>query len=174
MLKGHALPRFIGGLTNQFKYKQFDFSFHWFFALGHSALNVRDQQRYDFMTLDRTKSIRSVKEIFFWQELPNQKDDYPIYNPLSKVYPYRAEQDLFLEKLSYLKLRNVTLGYTLPLKGEKNLIVKSLYFYLPANNLFTITGFSGNDPELVGFNGNYDGYSMPIPRSASLGLRFKF
>ena len=32
----------------------------------------------------------------------------------------------------------------------------------------------GNDPELVGFNGNYDGYSMPIPRSASLGLRFKF
>jgi hypothetical protein len=40
--------------------------------------------------------------------------------------------------------------------------------------LFTITGFSGNDPELVGFNGNYDGYSMPIPRSASLGLRFKF
>ena len=31
-----------------------------------------------------------------------------------------------------------------------------------------------NDPELVGFNGNYDGYSMPIPRSASLGLRFKF
>ena len=51
---------------------------------------------------------------------------------------------------------------------------ESLYFYLTANNLFTITGFSGNDPELVGFNGNYDGYSMPIPRSASLGLRFKF
>lgn len=174
LLKGHALPQFTGGITNQFKYKQFDFSFHWFFALGHSALNVRDQQRYDFMTLDRTKSIRSVKEIFFWQELPNQKDDYPIYNPLSKVHPYRAEQDLFLEKLSYLKLRNVTLGYTLPLKGEKRRIVKSLYFYLTANNLFTITGFSGDDPELVGFNGYYDGCSMPIPRSASLGLRFKF
>ena len=52
------------------------------------------------------------------------------------------------------------------------------YLRLPEDQddqyLFTITGFSGNDPELVGFNGNYDGYSMPIPRSASLGLRFKF
>lgn len=172
VLKGHALPRFAGGLTNQFKFKQFDFSFHLFFALGHSALNVRDQQRYDFMTLDRTNSIRSVKEIVFWQKMSNQKDDYPIYNPLSKVHPYRAEQDLFLEKLSYLKLRNITLGYTLPLKGER--IVKSLYFYLTANNLFTITGFSGDDPELVSFNGYYDGCSMAIPRSASLGLRFKF
>lgn len=172
VLKGHALPRFTGGLTNQFKFKQFDFSFHLFFALGHSALNVRDQQRYDFMTLDRTNSIRSVKEIVFWQKMSNQKDDYPIYNPLSKVHPYRAEQDLFLEKLSYLKLRNITLGYTLPLKGDR--IVKSLYFYLTANNLFTITDFSGDDPELVGFNGYYDGCSMAIPRSASLGLRFKF
>lgn len=174
VLKGHAIPRFTGGLTNQFKYKQFDFGFHLFFALGHSALNFRDHQRYDFMTLDRTNSIRSVKEIVFWQEMSNQKDNYPIYNPLSKVHPYRAEQDLFLEKLSYLKLRNVTLGYTLPLKGKGNQLIKSLYFYLTANNLFTITSFSGDDPELVGFDGYYGGSSMPIPRSASVGLRFQF
>lgn len=174
LLKGHALPPFTGGLTNQFKYKQFDFGFHLFFAVGHSALNMRDQQRYDFVTLDGTNSLRSVKEIFFWQEMPRQKDNYPIYSPLSKVHPYRAEQDLFLEKLSYLKLRNVTLGYTLPLKKKENQLIQSLYFYLTASNLFTITGFSGDDPELVGFNGSYDGYSMPIPRSMSVGLRFKF
>ena len=174
VLKGHAIPRFTGGLTNQFKYKQFDFGFHLFFALGHSALNARDQQRYDFMTIDRTNTIKSVKEIVFWQQMPNQKDNYPIYNPLSRVHPYRVEQDLFLEKLSYLKLRNVTLGYTLPLKGKGNQLIKSLYFYLTANNLFTITGFSGDDPELVGFNGYYDGCSMPISRSALVGLRFKF
>lgn len=174
VLKGHALPNFTGGLINQFQYKQFDLSFHIFFALGHSALNIRDHQRYDFMNIERTGTFNSIKEITYWRQDTNQKDNYPIYNPFSKVHPYRAEQDMFLEKLSYVKLRNVTLGYTFPLKKKNNKSMESIYFYLTANNLFTITDFSGNDPELVGFNGYYDGYSIAIPRSASLGLRFKF
>ena len=66
MLTGHAIPPYTGGLTNQFAYKGFDFSFNLFFALGHSALNLRDQQRYDFATLDNIQSLQSVKEIFFW------------------------------------------------------------------------------------------------------------
>ncbi|MDR3220170.1 MAG: SusC/RagA family TonB-linked outer membrane protein [Dysgonamonadaceae bacterium] len=173
VLKGHALPPFTGGITNNFAYKRFDFGFHFFFASGHSALNLRDQQRYDFMTLDNLPALRSVKEIFFWQNT-NQKDDYPVYNPLSNVHPYRAEQDIFLEKLSYLKLRNVTLGYTLSLKKVKDRTLESLYFYFTANNLFTVSGFTGDDPELVNFNGAYDGYSLPIPRSVSMGVRFKF
>ncbi|WP_317174686.1 SusC/RagA family TonB-linked outer membrane protein [Dysgonomonas sp. GY75] len=172
ILKGHALPQFTGGWTTQFRYKQFDLAFHIFFALGHSALNIRDHQRYDFINIERTSSFNSIKEITFWRKDDNQRDNYPIYNPLSKVHPYRAEQDMFLEKLSYLKLRNVTLGYTLPLKKKQSL--ESLYFYLTANNIFTVTDFSGNDPELVGFSGYYDGYSIPIPRSLSLGLRFNF
>ena len=117
VLTGHAIPPYTGGLTNLFAYKGFDFSFNLFFALGHSALNMRDQQRYDFATLDNIQSLQSVKEIFFWQNT-NQRDNYPIYNPQSSVHPYRAEQDLFLEKLSYLKLRNITVGYTLPIKKE--------------------------------------------------------
>ena len=129
VLTGHAIPPYTGGLTNQFAYKRFDFSFNLFFALGHSALNLRDQQRYDFATLDNIQSLQSVKEIFFWQNT-NQRDDYPIYNPQSSVHPYRAEQDLFLEKLSYLKLRNITVGYTLPIKKVGSNIPKSLYLSL--------------------------------------------
>lgn len=173
VLTGHAIPPYTGGLTNQFTYKRFDFGFNLFFALGHSALNLRDQQRYDFATLDNIQSLQSIKEIFFWQNT-NQRDDYPIYNPQSSVHPYRAEQDLFLEKLSYLKLRNITVGYTLPLKKKGNHVPESLYFYLTGSNLLSFSNFSGGDPELVNFNGTYDGYSIPIPRSVSLGLRFKF
>ena len=66
VLTGHAIPPYTGGLTNLFAYKGFDFSFNLFFALGHSALNMRDQQRYDFATLDNIQSLQSVKEIFFW------------------------------------------------------------------------------------------------------------
>lgn len=174
VLTGSATPQFTGGITNKLKYKQFELSFHLFFALGHSALNIRDQQRYDFMTIDQETSLSAVKEITFWQKGVNQNDDYPIYNPLSSVHPYRAEQDLFLEKLSYLKLRNVTLGYTKPLKRRSARSLESIYFYLTVNNLFTITDFSGYDPELVSFDGYYNGYSIPIPRTASLGLRLNF
>jgi hypothetical protein len=169
ILTGHAIPPFTGGLTNKFTFGRFDLDFHLFFAVGHSALNLRDQQRYDFVTLDNMQSLQSIREIFFWQNT-NQKDDYPIYNPESNVHPYRAEQDIFLEKLSYLKLRSVSWGYLFPLKNKEN----RLYLYLIANNLFSISNFSAGDPELVNFNGTYDGYMLPIPRSVSLGMRFKF
>lgn len=174
VLTGNVMPKFIGGLTNRFSLHRFDLSFNMFFALGHNALNVRDYQRYDFRTLDYQNNLSSLKEITFWQKGKNQKDDYPIYNPMSEVHPYRLMQDLFLESLSYLKLRNVTIGYTLPLKSTSYRSLESIYFYLSMNNLFTITNFSGYDPELVGFNGYYDSYSITIPRTALLGLRFEF
>lgn len=176
VLTGHSLPPFTGGLESQFKYKGFDLAFNFFFALGHSALNSRSQQRYDFSTLDTENSLQAVKEIYFWQNTYNN-DDYPIYNPLSSVHPYRLGQDLFLESLSYLKLRTVTLGYTLPTKkkGKKSKSgVDDVYFYMSANNLFTLTDFSGEDPELVDFDGYYRGYSQSIPRSVTFGVKLKF
>jgi len=180
VLEGHSTPPFTGGFFNQFRYKKVDLSFHFFFATGHSALNCRSSQRYDFMTLDNQNSLDAVKEVFFWQNT-NDKNDYPIYNPLSEVHPYRKDQDLFLESLSYLKLRTVSMGYTFTMQtGKKNKKTgkrekreNNAYLYLTANNLWTWTNFSGDDPELVNFNGYYTGYSLPIPRSIILGFRLK-
>ena len=104
---------------------------------------------------------------------------------MSGLMPYRAEQDLFLEKLSYLKLRSLTLGYTLPLgkkayKGEgkkKEMGKKKLtdiYLYVTGSNLFTLTGFSGDDPELIDVYGYYRGYGQPLSRSVILGVKFNF
>jgi len=165
-LKGHAMPKVTGGLFNRFAYGRFDLQFHFYFALGHSTLNTRDSRRYDFMTLDSEKSLDAVKEIFFWQNT-RQKDDYPLYNPMSEVHPYRYDQDLFLESLSYLKLRSVTVGYTVPMK-------KHLYVYLTGTNFLTLSRFSGDDPELIEFNGYYTGYAQPVPKSFLLGIRFKY
>ena len=168
VLKGHALPKVTGGLNNHFTYKRFDLNFHLFFALGHDALNVRDARRYDFTTLDGQNSLAALKEIHFWQNT-NQRNDYPIYNPLSELHPYRQDQDLFMEDLSYLKLRSVSIGYQFD-----RIRMHGLYVYLVANNIWTLTSFSGGDPELVGFNGYFTGYSQPIPFSMAMGLRLKF
>ena len=105
---------------------------------------------------------------------------------MSGLTPYRAEQDLFLEKLSYLKLRSVTLGYTLPIRkkaykggGKKKCRIqkvswKTIYFYVTGNNLLTLTSFSGDDPELIDMDGYYRGYGQPLSRSVIVGMKFNF
>lgn len=167
VLKGHSLPKYTGGFSTQLKFKRFDLGASFFFAAGQSAMNYRAYQQYDFTTLDKGDNLAGVKEIFFWQS-GNVPMDYPRYNALSEVHPYRADQDLYLEKVSYLKLRSVTLGYSVPTAKH------SVYVYVSGNNLFTVTNFSGDDPELVDFDGYYRGYGMGIPRSVTLGVRCSF
>lgn len=184
VLKGHSLPPVTGSFVNNFKWRQFDLGINFFFAMGHDAINYRSSQRYNFLTLENTPSLESLREIFFWQNT-NDKDDYPLYNQMSGLAPYRAEQDLFLEKLSYLKLRSLTLGYTLPIKkkaykgggrkkDESKNKMENIYLYVTGSNLFTITGFSGDDPELVDIDGYYRGYGQPLSRSVIIGLKFNF
>lgn len=184
ILKGHTLPPVTGNFVNNFQLGRFDLGINLFFALGHEAINYRSSQRYNFLTLENTPSLESLREIFFWQNT-NDKNDYPLYNQMSGLTPYRAEQDLFLERLSYLKLRSLTLGYTLPLRqktykggGKKKEVGKrklnDIYFYVTGNNLFTLTGFSGDDPELVDVDGYYRGYGQPLSRSVILGVKFNF
>ncbi len=174
VLKGHSLPSLTGGFSSKFTYKRWDLAFHLFFAYGQDVLNYRVSQQYDFMRLDNTRSLAAVKEIFYWQDTYMNKN-YPLYNPMSQIPSYRYDQDLFLEDASYLKLRTLTLGYNMPLKArDKKKAPESLYFYLTANNLFTLSDFKDGDPEAAGFNGVYSGYAQRIPLSVQLGLKFNF
>ena len=85
--------------------------------------------------------------------------------------------DRLVEDGSYLRLKNITLNYDL--KFKKNPIAKSISFYLTANNLFTITNYSGYDPEITSFL--YDGtilgvdwLSTPNIKTYALGVNIKF
>jgi hypothetical protein len=113
----------------------------------------------------------SVKEITFWEKRGDYSK-YPLYNPWSPVIPYRVEQDLFLEKASFLKLRSMTIGYDLSSwikeKFSKN---ERVYIYGSATNLFTISSYSGRDPELVDYTGYDNGYGMRIPTTYTIGVK---
>ncbi|TDG36216.1 SusC/RagA family TonB-linked outer membrane protein [Pedobacter changchengzhani] len=170
---GDRAPKVVGGWGNSLTYKNFDLNFNLIFALGQKAINQYQASRYDFVNSEAGNDINSVKEIQSWQIFDNQKN-YPIYNPWSSVDAYRADQDLFLEDASYLKLRSLTLGYDF---GKSNIFKKSgtpfrkAFLYVTAMNVFTITKFSGQDPELVNYNGIYDGANLPIPRTFVLGFK---
>lgn len=86
----------------------------------------------------------------------------------------------FVEDGSYLRLAQVTLGYTFPSKWMKKVHVSNLRLYFTANNLATITGYSGYDPDASSKNDNiictpgYDSSTYPLSRSYVIGLNLSF
>ena len=103
-------------------------------------------------------------------------------NPTTEPVTYGSEEkyisSMFLEKGDYLKLNNVSLGYTLPVAVAAKLKMQSLRLSLSVSNLLTLTSFSGYNPEVpldqasaasfVSYN------SMPQARTYSLGLNINF
>ena len=167
------LPSFVGGWNNNLAYKNFDLNFNFIFAAGHKAINQYEAKRYGFINREAGNDINSVREVSSWQSFNNEKN-YPIYNPWSDVDPYRVDQDLFLENASYLKLRSVTLGYDLTkatIFKKSDQPIRRLYLYVTAMNLLTITKFTGTDPELINFNGYYDGANLSIPKTVVVGFK---
>ena len=85
-----------------------------------------------------------------------------------------------LENGSYLRMQNITLGYTLPKKVVKKAGLESLRIFFSGQNLFTITGYSGYNPEVSNYNSNgaltqgVDYGSYPLSKTYSFGLNVSF
>ncbi|HEY9258432.1 SusC/RagA family TonB-linked outer membrane protein, partial [Chitinophaga sp.] len=172
VLKGHYLPKVSGGFSSDFVYKNITFSFTLYYALGKEILNQDMANHLDFINHEGQNSMEAVKEITFWQKAGDYTR-YPLYNPWSKVGGYRADQDLFLENGSFLKLRNISLQYdfTKTRWWKRSSPLHGLTIYGTASNLFTITPYTGGDPELIYFNGVDNGYGQPISRTYTLGVK---
>jgi hypothetical protein len=101
-------------------------------------------------------------------ELENRNGTIP--NPLGS--PTNTENSTrFIEDGSYLRLKNLQIGYTLPKNITEKFRCSRLRFYLTASNLFTITNYSGYDPE-VGSGVDYGNY--PQSRTFTFGLNATF
>lgn len=128
---GNGLPNFEFGVTNTFHYKNFDLNFFLRGSIGHQLINT----------------FRA------FYENPNVATSYNIVNTKyfdPKITDAQIYSSLHVEKASFAKLDNATLGYTWPIsKGSKfGSVVRSLRAYLNAQNLFVITDYTGVDPEV--------------------------
>ena len=84
----------------------------------------------------------------------------------------------FIEDGSYLRLKNITLGYTLPDKLLKKIYVSKLRVYVTAQNLFCLTNYSGYDPEVNTLSSNlmpgFDWGAYPKSRAFTFGIELQF
>jgi TonB-linked SusC/RagA family outer membrane protein len=170
-LQGHALPVVAGGWSNDIGYKKWTLGVNFYYNIGRQLLNQDMANRFDFYNREGLNDINSVKEITFWEKRGNYSK-YPIYNPASAVAPYQVNQDLFLENASFIKLRTLSLGYDLTeVMKKKHSNIHKFYVYGSVNNVFTLTKYTGQDPELVDYTGYDTGYGMQIPRTYILGVK---
>ena len=187
---GNAQPKFYGGLNNSFTYKGFDLSIFLTFSYGNEVLNATKLVTskvgsLNYNALDVMNSSNRWMTINTEGEKVTDPGELAVLNAGKTVAVYHDAQqgDNYIhswavEDASYLKLSNVTLGYTFP----KNLIarvgLKNLRLYATGNNLLTWTKYSGFDPEVStmksGLTPGVDFGAYPLSRSFIFGLNVAF
>lgn len=160
---GSGLPKVYLGWTNNLSYKNWDLSMQFTSQLGFKILNEpRAFYENNSIAYNRLKSV---------EEAP-----YGGQYTLSSSQP-QTFVSYYLEDGDFLKLTNLTIGYTFPIK-KNNKYIKGVRAYLSGDNLFCITGYSGLDPELSNANPTYAGIDYrdkyPSIRSFTFGLNLTF
>lgn len=164
---GSYSPTLTYGLNASFGYKNFDLSFSLQGISGNKIFNG-----VNVMTYSAGQGWNMSKDVLdSWGY--NRNSDIPLISMSDSNGNYSTVSDFFLESGSYLRLKNLTVGYTLPKSVFGNHAgAPSLRAYVSGENLLTLTGYSGMDPE-VGNNG-LDGGTYPVSRVVSLGVNFSF
>jgi len=170
---GDPNPDFIYGMTNEFFWKNFDASFVIAGAVGGDVMDGT----YEWTeNLDGVFNVR--KEVAErWRSLENPGNGKIPRTRSGTTELFRFNNSRWVFNGSYLSLKNLTIGYTFPLKS--NPYVKSLRIYGSGQNLFTITGYPGMNPEVnaygsAGHQQGLDYSSYPVARTFSVGLNVKF
>jgi hypothetical protein len=166
---GNPNPDFTSGINLELKWKGFDFSA---FIYGLQGGEIYNYNRW-FTDFWPSFQGQKSKDLLYnsWTPL-NTDPRLPKASNKSNFSTNTNVNSLLVEDGSYWRLKSLQLGYFLPAKWVSNINVKSLRIYLQAVNLFTITGYSGLDPEIGGndtcFGIDYGNY--PVSRQFIFGL----
>tara|TARA_R110002049_G_scaffold267422_1_gene443779 strand:+ start:4695 stop:7694 length:3000 start_codon:yes stop_codon:yes gene_type:complete len=137
---GNPFADFYGGLTTNLQYKNIDFSMQWYGTFGNDVFNYPTTFLYSGV-----QDVNVAKGAIDNTWGPdNTTAQFPRLTQTDRNGNYLRPSDLFIEDASYLRLRNIQLGYNFKIEGFQNCRV-----YLSGQNLLTITNYSGFDPEVA-------------------------
>lgn len=185
---GNALPRYTGGLTNNVSYKGFDMNVFIYFQQGNKIMDMNDF----FMVHGGLQSNIGFapRQLERWQK-PGDITDIP------RLTTYGRDQNTnggaannyggnvanlssrYLKDGSFARLKTLSLGYTLPSDWLSAARISSARLYVQATNLWTVTNYTGPDPEVSSQSGNqntagYDWATVPQPKTIQVGLTLSF
>ena len=171
---GNTIPKCTGGITNIFNYKQFSFSFNFYFSFGNKIYNGESYTANELNNYSNTPTPAFINNAWTKQgdvtTYPSLKLNYGTGNTTNP-------SSLYVEDASFIRLRNIRFTYHLPhphLSASKN---NEVSFYLFANNIAKWTKYSGYDPEMSVTNGTTAGYDAgryPRKKEAGVGVSIGF
>jgi TonB-linked SusC/RagA family outer membrane protein len=176
VMLGSYTPDFFGGFSTSLSWKQIDLNAVFGYSVGGTIYNY---SRMEFDSDGTYTDRNQMKLIDGWSRWTKPGDQathpLPAYNNSSKS---NSTSSRYLEDGSYLKLRSLSVGYNLPIKDRR---IRNIRFSLSAENLLTLTKYSGVDPEIpVDPDRNYEVTGVtgtnnyPITRKYMLGINFTF
>lgn len=167
---GHGFPKYLAGLTNTITYKSFRLSFFFNGVFDADVLNINREIGY------RTNRLESALERWT-PETP--EGTRPFRNHSGQFWV----NDELVEDASFIRLKNISLSYDLPVDKMGLKFVQNLRLYASASNLYTWTNYSGFDPEVsarvnsttnLNIGSGVDLYSYPLQKSYAVGVKVKF
>ena len=168
---GNAQPKFTASFSNTITYKNFDLSLFLQGSFGNKIFNLLQQQ------LEKTTTTQNVSAVLLdrFDSVANPNGRFPkvVNAPVVQV------ADVYIEDGSYVRLKNITLGYNFSKDIASKILAKQIRVYVSAQNLFTITKYKGLDPEANFYDQNnlQQGIDLgvyPNYRSYTVGVNVTF
>ena len=191
---GNAQPKFQGGFNNTFTYKNFDLTVFMNFMVGNKIFNM-STQRFIGPYLPNQNTLSNMNNRFTLIDPATGRETTDLAR-LAELNPQQYDKkamwslhsdnkiaisdglDYYLEDGSFLRIGQITLGYTFPKRWMKKINVSNLRLYGTLNNIATITGYSGYDPEVASSSSlltmGIDNSSYPRSKSYVVGLNLTF
>lgn len=177
---GSPQPKFFGGLNLDASYKSWDFTAYFYGVYGNKILNY-EESNLETMQNRGFVGIENISQEYYthaWTPSNPSNEFTRIYyndNSIGNAYP----SNHWIENGSFLKLKTLTIGYTLPSDLTKKVSVSKIRVYVSSQNLFTITSYKGLDPEIGIQGGNptqngVDNGTYPSSRFYTVGLNVTF
>jgi TonB-linked SusC/RagA family outer membrane protein len=172
---GSALPKYTGGITNTFTYKNFDLLVAFNFEIGNKVYNNNAYFLEGGGTRDANRAI-DTRQLTAWSYV-GDITDMPRLTALGDNYTI-SPTSRNIEDGSFLRLSNANLGYRLPKSLTEKFKISSIRIYVSGTNLWLLTKYRGPDPEVnVSSSPTVLGYDLgtpPIPRTLQAGATITF
>jgi TonB-linked SusC/RagA family outer membrane protein len=167
---GNPQPKVFGGLTLDATYKAWDFNLYFYGSFGNKILNYIESHLESFQKRG-SEGVQNVSQEYFdnyWRpDRPSNRYARALANDDNTLN--NVPSDVWVENGSFVKLKNLTVGYTLPSTLLNRFSISRLRVYVSSQNLFFITSYSGLDPE-IGMQGGSSGSTYMPPNPTQYGL----
>lgn len=172
---GSTLPTAYGGVNAHLDWKGFNVDLLFSYVLGRKVMNMVQNSAFTF-----NKSVNPLMAYFKASDYRSKDNPNATKPALEFADPgylghFDGNVDSNIENISFLRLKQLVLGYTLPAAWFKSKFVKSVNVYLSGENLFMLSNYTGLDPEVIDpYTGKDDGSQYPLNRKLTFGINVKF